>query len=78
MSDTAEEVLSGFVTEGYLRKLFKRGGLTINLWRRDKALPFVRIPGDGRDAIRYRLDEVKQWAKENDKRVYAVLEVSDD
>lgn len=62
--------LNDIVTTGYLCKLFKRGTLTLQNWRNDLGLPYIRIPGDGRDTIRYDLDAVIDWAQKNHKRIY--------
>ena len=56
--------LDGYVTTGFLCGMFSRSELAITNWRLYKGLPYVRIPGDGRDTIRYTLDEVLDWAKD--------------
>lgn len=65
-------VLDGYVTEGYICKLLKKKPLTVSLYRQLKGLPFVKIPGDGKDAIRYIEADVRAWAKENGYKVYPV------
>lgn len=57
-----EEVLTGLMTTGEVARLFNRDKQTVNVWRREKGLPFVRIPGDARDTIRYRRAAVLEWA----------------
>lgn len=59
-----------------LVKLFRRSELTIHIWKRDKGLPHIRIPGSGRDTIRFDRPSVLTWAKENGKRTFIVEEVS--
>lgn len=68
-------VLNDLVDVNYLQKMFRRSDLSILLWRRKDGLPFVIIPGGGRDTIRFSLPEVVAWAREKGKRVYAVSEV---
>lgn len=66
------EVLTDFVTTGYLCKLFGRCSLTITNWRNNEGLPYVEIPGEGKPSIRYRLSKVRKWAKSNSKRMHLV------
>jgi len=53
-----------------LAKMFDRSSLTIHLWKKKFGLPYIRIPGAGRDTIRYDKKAVKAWAKENDKEIF--------
>lgn len=46
-----------------LSRMFQVTEMTILTWRRHRGLPFIVIPSEGRDAIRYRTDDVKLWAK---------------
>ncbi len=62
------EVLDEFVTSGFLARLFGRTPLTIKNWRRYKDLPYVLIPGDASPTIRFRLEEVIEWADALGKR----------
>lgn len=64
------EVLEGLVTSRTLEKIFRRGGLTILHWRQEQGLPFVKVPGDARDTIRFRIEAVKKWAKAHNKRMF--------
>jgi hypothetical protein len=65
-------VIDKWVTTGHLVQLFRRIPLTIGNWRRYEGLPYVRIPGDGADAIRYDLRQVTAWAKKHGKRIHRV------
>ena len=71
---STQEMLDSLVTVGYLKKLFRRGDLTILSWRQKHGLPHIRIKGDARSAIRYNLTEVLAWARANRKRVFPVNE----
>jgi hypothetical protein len=62
--ETVEE-LKGLMTTAQVADLFGKSPLTITLWRKEKGLPYVRIPGDGRDTIRFHEGRVKKWAKKN-------------
>src|SRR5688572_23877481 len=66
---TSGRLISGLVTTGYLRRLFRRSLLTIANWREQHGLPYIRVRG-GRDTCLYLLDEVLTWAEENGKPVY--------
>ncbi len=58
----------------YVKKLFRRGELTIMLWRKKKSLPYVRINGDSRPSIRFDPAELQDWAKKNKVRTFLVVE----
>lgn len=68
------EVRTDFVTTGYLMRLFGRAEPTLYLWRRERGLPYVLIPGDDRAVVRYDLRKVLAWAKENRIRIRVVEE----
>lgn len=36
---------------------------TLFAWRRERGLPCVMIPGHKRDAVRYKLSELRKWAR---------------
>lgn len=65
------ETLHDLITTEQCARLFKRTPLTVHIWRKDRGLPFVRIPGSGRDPIRFRIKRVVAWAVE--KRVPGVM-----
>ena len=65
-------VVDDYVTEGVLQKLFGKSSITLELWRKNKGLPFVVIPGDGRPAIRFVLADVLAWAKANSVPTFKV------
>lgn len=50
-------------TVQHLEKLFGCTSMTIHNWRRDRGLPAVVIPGDGRPALRFVPIDVIDWAK---------------
>lgn len=62
-------VLRGYVTTADLCRMFSRAPLTILKWRQNKGLPYVRIPGDGKDTVRYKLVDVLDWAKKTKRRI---------
>jgi len=55
-------VLSSFMTGNQMRRLFGRTAMTLYIWRRDKGLPYILIPGEGKPSIRFDLDAVLSWA----------------
>lgn len=57
------EVLSDLLDEQQVADRLGRSAQSVALWRRHRGLPYVRIPGSGRDTIRYRWPAVLQWAK---------------
>lgn len=61
------------LTAGQMVRLFKVTELTLRRWRKDHGLPHVIIPGDGKDNIRYDLEEVKRWARDTGHRLYLVM-----
>lgn len=65
-------VLNGYVDTAYLCRLFKRSSLTIGLWRKHEGLPYILLPGDARDAIRFVRTDVVAWAKRTGHDVYLV------
>lgn len=69
-SNEVYRILEGLVDTEYLAKLFARSEQTIMLWRQHDGLPYVRIPGSGRDTIRYDKAEVLEWARKKGKRVH--------
>jgi phage terminase Nu1 subunit (DNA packaging protein) len=54
--------LSSLLNTAEVAKLFNRSQLTIQLWRKHKQLPYIRIRGARRDTIRYDLNAVRKWA----------------
>jgi hypothetical protein len=75
-SDSKEEnmeqnvrVLSDLVTYKSIMALFGRSLVTVRMWHKYEGMPYVRIPGDGRDSIRFDIKEVKKWAKKNGKEI---------
>ncbi len=66
------ETIPGLVPERTICKLFRKIPLTVQNWRATRGLPYVRIEGDARDTIRYRLDAVRAWAAANGEKCYAL------
>jgi hypothetical protein len=46
--------------------------MTIQLWRKNNGMPFIRIPGVAREGIRFLFEDVEQWASKRKKRIYWV------
>lgn len=65
-------IVDDMVTTNYLCRLFNRGVLTIMHWRQHSGLPYIRLKGEGRDAIRYNKTDVMEWARSTGKRIYRV------
>lgn len=53
-----------------LMRAFGVSILTVRSWTSDFGLPFVRIVGEDRDAIRYRRKRVRKWAAKNNRPFY--------
>jgi len=70
------KTLNQYVDTAFLTRLFGRSSLTVLLWRQKKGLPYLRIPGEGRDVIRYDKREVLAWAKIHRVRIRAIKELT--
>lgn len=57
--------LARLLTKEAVANAFGRDDQTIDLWRRDRDLPSVDIPGrpGGKPAVRFDPAEVRAWAK---------------
>lgn len=66
----AEEILGDLLDTAQMVKLFGVTELSIHNWRAGKGLPYVRIPGSGRDTIRYRRAAVKEWAEREGRQMF--------
>lgn len=53
-----------------LMRRFRVTAMTIHLWRDQRGLPAVIIPGDKRPTIRFIPEEVQKWAKDNNVIMY--------
>ena len=62
------EVLN-LVSQRQLVDLFGKTTLTITTWRQKFGLPYVRVKGETNDSIRYRLEQVIAWARENKRHM---------
>lgn len=69
-SNELQKTLDGLWTTAHLCRLFKRTRMTISLWRRNKSLPAIVIPGDVRPTILFVPSEILAWAAANKINVY--------
>jgi hypothetical protein len=67
---TFQSWLEGLMTHSDLCRLFKRSELTVMLWRQNHGLPYIRVPGENRDTIRYDREQVIAWARSKGKRLH--------
>ena len=58
-------VMNEYVTMQTVCAMFNRSAESIILWRKHKGLPYIRIPGDGRDTIRFDRLAITKWAKDH-------------
>ena len=56
-------------TQNDLADKFGVTGMTIHLWRNNRGLPTIVIPGKARDAVRFAPEEVRRWARENNVKM---------
>lgn len=61
--DPKPEYRNELLTTQDLVEMFGRTELTISNWREQFGLPYVVIPGNERDAIRFRENKVRKWAE---------------
>ena len=59
--------MSDLLTTKALQQIVGRSRVTIWLWRKRHGMPVVRIKGDTRDGIRYRLPAIRRWAKQTER-----------
>lgn len=65
-----ETLLEGYITIRKVADLLGKTELTIHTWTQPpNDLPYVRIPGDRRDTIRFKYDDVISWAQRTGRRV---------
>lgn len=62
--------LSSLWTTADLCRLFDRTPMTITLWRRNKNLPTITIPGGLKPTVRFVPADVLAWAKANNIEVH--------
>jgi len=55
--------LSRMLNTEQVAVMFNRSQLTIQLWRKNKSLPYIRITGAKRDTIRYDEKALREWAQ---------------
>lgn len=67
-----QDQLNKLWTTTDLCRRFKKEPMTIYLWRRDRKLPAIIIPGSSRPTVRFVPDDVRKWAANNNIRVYPV------
>ncbi len=63
-------MLENLLTTNDLCNLFRRSLMTILIWRKNKGLPYIRIPGSKRDTIRFDQEAVLEWAQRTGRRIY--------
>ncbi len=71
------EVLDDLMTEDDVAELFGVTAQSVALWRKHDELPYVRIPGEVRDAIRYRYQAALDWDRERGRYLLTEREVGD-
>ena len=64
------EYMTDFATDKDICQFFRKTTVTIREWRESRGLPFVVIPGDGKNLIRYRLELVIPWATREKVRMF--------
>lgn len=64
-SEQLQSQLDGLVSTQHLMAVFNVTDMTIYLWRRHRGLPAIVIPGKGRNAVRYVMQDVVAWAEKN-------------
>lgn len=74
INDDAGSTVQNIVAIATIGRLFRRSAQTVTIWRTTQALPYIRIPGDGRDSIRFDLEKVRQWGEFKGKRMFPIDE----
>ena len=64
-----QKQLDALLTITDVCRMFGKSAQTIFTWRQFQGLPYITIPGSGRDTIRFERREVKRWAKKENKEV---------
>lgn len=49
--------------------LFNKIWLTILNWRKTRSFPYTEILGSQKPVVRYKMDQVIKWAKDNDESI---------
>ena len=70
-----QKTLDQLMTAGQVRQSFQKpiSAMTLHLWRRNKGLPTIVIPGDSRPAIRFLPAQVAEWARGEGIKIKPVL-----
>ena len=55
--------LENCITINQAKQLFRRTEMTIYLWRRDKGMPYIQLPGGKLKSVRFDVDKILKWAK---------------
>ena len=63
----------GYLTTRDLERMFGRSRMTIFNWRRYLELPCHEFVFDDRTSIRFKLEEVQDWADRNGKIIVRIL-----
>lgn len=61
-----EEIIKDLLTEQQIARGLGLSVLTVRIWRKEKSFPYVRLEGDNRDAIRFRLEKVMEWCHDHE------------
>lgn len=67
-------LLEEYLTTAEVCDMFGITLMTCYNWRKNLGLPHYILSGENRSPIRYKLDEVMEWAKEHDKEILEVPE----
>lgn len=65
-----QTALESLWTTQDVARVFRVTPMTIHLWRQNRGMPAIVIPGEGRPAVRFREDDVCEWARSHGIRVY--------
>jgi len=60
--------LASLMTTRDVADMFGVTSMTVHLWRMNRGLPVIVIPGDTRPAIRYDRADVVSWAAAQERR----------
>lgn len=72
-SNKLQEQLNSMLTTADLCRMFQKTPMTIHLWRKNKGLPAVVIPGGKRPTVRFVAKDVIRWAKKNGYEIKVIL-----
>ena len=58
-------ILGNLLTVTSIKRLFDRTDVTLYVWRKQRGMPYVKIPGDRKPGIRFDVEAVCAWADDN-------------